>query len=67
MTISTNKTQIHKCPECGFKTKLGRVYKKQGKKLIHIGNSRYCQSADCDWSHSEIEQISHEYYLINNK
>lgn len=47
--------QIHKCPQCGFKTALGPRYDKVGKRLVKTGYGRYCQHIDCDWSNPEDE------------
>lgn len=57
MTISTSITQIHKCPECGFRTTLGTRYKRVGKKMVKEGKFRHCMHIDCDWQQDKLEQI----------
>lgn len=61
MTISTHIIQIHKCPVCGFRTKLGNRYKKEKGKLIFVGKGRYCQHIACNWSDNNLEQLPSLY------
>jgi len=41
--VKNDCIEYHKCPVCGFRTKIGKSYDKVGKKLIPHGKIRYCQ------------------------